>query len=153
MDKTVYVSQRKLCAKLCNDKRSVYYKDLIASKKGDQRALYKIVNNLFDKNKSSCTLPEHEDPKVLANSFNDFYINKVNQLRSNIPVPNQISYPNISTSFQGTVLYAFRPVSEAELRDILKSSGIKTSFHDKLPAKLLKQVIDELIPHLCTLVM
>ena len=152
MDKTVYVSQRKLCAKLCNDKRSVYYKDLIASKKGDQRALYKIVNNLFDKNKSSCTLPEHEDPKVLANSFNDFYINKVNQLRSNIPVPNQISYPNISTSFQGTVLYAFRPVSEAELRDILKSSGIKTSFHDKLPAKLLKQVIDELIPHLCTLV-
>ena len=38
------------------------------------------------------------------------------------------------------------------MRVILKSSGIKTSFHDQLPAKILKQVIDELIPHLLTLV-
>ena len=40
----------------------------------------------------------------------------------------------------------------AELSEILKSSGIKTSFHDILPAHLLKKVLDSLLPHFCFLV-
>ena len=150
-DKREYVSQRKLCANMCDEKRSVYLKNLIASKKGNQRALYSIVNNLFDKNKSSGILPEHEDSKVLANKFNNFYIDKVNLLRSKIPTTSPVSTYN-TWSFSGTMLASFRPTTETELRDILRSSGIKTSFHDILPANMLKQVIDELIPHLCTLV-
>ena len=137
---------------MCDEKRSAYYKNLIASKKGDQRALYSIVNRLFDKNKSTSTLPEHEDTKVLANTFNDFYIDKVDLLRSKIPLTNQNTIPNSTNSFRGTLFGSFKPVTETELRDILKTGGIKTSFHDKLPANILKQVIDELIPHLCTLV-
>ena len=62
------------------------------------------------------------------------------------------TFSSNSSSFNGTPLVSFSPVTETELRDILKKSGIKTSFHDKLPAKILKQVIEELIPHLCTLV-
>ena len=150
--KTEYISQRKLCTKMCEMKQADYYKTLIASKKGDQRALCSIVNCLFDKNKSSGILPEHEDAKSLANTFNDFYIDKVNKLRSKIPVSNQPSVSNDTGSFGGTKFDSFKPVTEAELRVILKSSGIKTSFHDNLPADILKQVIDDLIPHLCTLV-
>lgn len=151
-DKTEYVSQRKFCANMCNEKRCSYYKNLIASKKGDQRALYSIVNGLFDKNKSSCTLPEHNNPKELANTINDFYVNKVDTLRSKIPLSNHDYISSTTSNFNGTPLDSFRPVTEAELSDILNKSGIKTSFHDKLPAKILKQVIDELIPYLCTLV-
>ena len=151
-DKTEYVSQRKLCAKMCKEKRTAYYKNLIASKKGDQRALYSIVNRLFDKNKSSGILPEHEDAEVLANTFNNYYTDKVNLIRSKIPLVTPKSTSNVNSHFSGTMFASFRPTTETELRDILKSSGIKTSFHDKLPANILKQVIDELIPHLCTLV-
>lgn len=150
-DKTEYVSQRKLCARMYNDKHSSYFKNLIASKKGDQRALYSIVNGLFDKNTSSRILPEHNNPKELANSFNDFYVNKVSTLRSKIPLTNLSDFSE-TINFSGTPLVSFRPVTETELRVILKKSGIKTSFHDKLPAKILKQVMDDLIPHLCTLV-
>ena len=39
-----------------------------------------------------------------------------------------------------------------ELEHILRESGIKTAYHDILPAKLMKEVIDELLPHLCDLV-
>ena len=49
-------------------------------------------------------------------------------------------------------LSSFRPTSGAELSEILKSSGIKTSFHDILPAHLLKKVLDSLLPHFCFLV-
>ena len=150
VDKKAYVSQRKLCAKMCDEKRSTFYKDLIASKKGYQRALYSIVNRLFYKTKSSATLPEHNDASRLANTFNNFYSDKVNLLRSKIPLGE---YSNVSTvNFGGTLLDSFRPTTESELRDILKASGIKTSFHDKLPAHILKQVIEELLPYLCTLV-
>ena len=150
VDKNAYVTQRKLCAKMCVDKRSTYYKSLIASKKGDQRALYSIVNRLFDKNKSSVTLPEHSNASELANRFNNFYTDKVSKLRSKItPVDHT---PRINNNFSGTVLHSFRPTTESELREILKKSGIKTSFHDKLPANILKQVIEELLPHLCAII-
>ena len=150
VDKNAYVTQRKLCGKMCVDKRSTYYKSLIASKKGDQRALYSIVNRLFDKNKSSVTLPEHSNASELANRFNNFYTDKVSKLRSKItPVDHT---PRINNNFSGTVLNSFRPTTESELREILKKSGIKTSFHDKLPANILKQVIEELLPHLCAII-
>jgi hypothetical protein len=151
-DKRVYVSQRKLCASMSNEKRSSYYKNLIATKKGDQRALYSIVNRLFDKNKSSGILPEHKDATELANTFNDFYVDKVHLLRSKIPPVKQSSVSSSTSNFSGTLLDSFRPTTESELSGILRDYGIKTSFHDKLPANILKQVIDELLPHLCTLV-
>ena len=47
---------------------------------------------------------------------------------------------------------SFTPTDVPELREIIKTSGIKTAFHDILPAKILKQVIEELLPHICELV-
>ena len=46
----------------------------------------------------------------------------------------------------------FIPATVQELREILKTSGIKTSFNDVLPANILKQVIEELLPYLVDLV-
>ncbi len=38
----------------------------------DQKMLYKVVNEVLDKNKIRY-LPEHEDPIQLANEFNEYY--------------------------------------------------------------------------------
>ena len=150
-DKSLYVQQRKLCSKVCADKRSMYYSQQIESRAGDQRALFSIVNKLFDKTKSSCVLPQHTDAKELANTFNNFYINKVKKLRSDIPCSDHdTTYKN--TIYNGTRMDSFTPVTVEELSKILNESGIKTSYHDILPAKLLKEVIKELLPHLCELV-
>ena len=46
----------------------------------------------------------------------------------------------------------FAPTNVAELQEILKESGIKTSFQDILPASILKEVIDTLLPYICDLV-
>ena len=147
----LYVVQRDLCAKMALNKRTVYFHDLIESKRGDQRALFGIVNNILDKNKSRGVLPNCKNSIVLANRFNDFYLNKVKQLRSKIPVSNNI-LNHSGDIYNGPVLDCFRPTTVQELREILKTSGIKTSFNDILPANLLRQVIEELLPHLCDLV-
>ena len=147
-DKSLYVQQRQLCSNMCCEKRSSYFSELIKSKSGDQRALFSIVNKVFDKTKSSNVLPEHNNAKQLANSFNNFYVNKVNNLRSEIPA----SPTYLHRDYNGTMMDVLRPVTVEELQSIIKESGIKTSYHDILPAKILKQVIHELLPHLCDLV-
>ena len=151
IDKKLYVAQRELCVQMSSAKRSKYFSDKIESKRGDQRALFKIVNTLFDKNKSSGTLPQHSDSNELANKFNHFYLDKVQQLRHKIPQTN-FNRDQYSVRFNGTILDSFRPTTVDEIKGILKSSGIKTSFHDILPASVLKQVMDELLPHLCIMV-
>ena len=149
-DKTEYVRQRDLCAKMSKEKRKAYFHNLIESKRGDQRALFNTVNTIFGKNKSQKALPHHDDAKDLANSFNKFYLQKVEQLRSKIPLANENN--RTTSNFRGTIMDCFRPTTVQELRKILKESGIKTSFNDILPASVLKQVIEELLPHLCELV-
>lgn len=150
-DKKLYVSQRNVCAQMSKDKRSSYYNNLIESKRGDQRSLYNIVYNLCDKSNSRGVLPVHDNAKDLANSFNQFYMTKVKQIRSKIPLSNDNNHHNFII-FNGNTLHSFRPISVPELREILKVSGIKTSFSDILPATLLKTVIEELLPYLCILV-
>ena len=87
-DKLLYIAQRKKCAQLATSKRSMFYSNLIEKKRGDQNALFKIVSTLLDKQKTSGTLPEFRDPNVLANTFNDFYYNKVKKIRENIKPSN-----------------------------------------------------------------
>lgn len=149
-DKKLYVAQRDVCVNMCNEKRTKYYSDLIESKRGDQRALFNIVNNLCDKDKSLGVLPSHDDSKELADKFNEYYLNKVKQIRNKIPSTNY-NISNVS-DFCGVPLDFFRPTTVQEISEILKVSGIKTSFNDILPARILKQVIESLLPYLCELV-
>lgn len=150
-DKRAYFKQMHLCAKMSDGKRAKHHSNIIASKKGDVRGLFQVVNNIFDKNTSTGTLPLYDDAKELANSFNKFYIEKVEDLRCKIPLTDTVT-DSAQSDFNGIIMDAFRPTTETELGKILKNSGIKTSFNDILPAKVLKQVIDSLLPYFCTLV-
>ena len=148
-DKKAYTGQRELCANMSKQKRIEYFHNLIKSKRGDQRALFKTVNTISGSGKSQKVLPNHDNSKGLADRFNHFYLNKVAQLRTNIPS----TQTNVTDSaFSGTIMDCLRPATVQELRKILKESGIKTSFNNILPASLLQQVIEELLPHLCDLV-
>ena len=94
---------------------------MIFKNRGDQRALFKITNNLLDKTNSRGVLPNYENPTVLANKFNNYYINKVAMLRDAIPVSSSNVYNNLS-DFSGIVMTSFRLTSIQEIGDILKKS-------------------------------
>ena len=150
-DKKAYIEQRDKCIELSKDKRILYFNEIIKSNKGNMQALFRIANSIFDKNCSSHSLPQHNDAKNLADQFNTFYYEKVNKIRKQIPQTN-FDMEKYSKPFNGMPLSIFRPTTIAELSEILKSSGIKTSFHDILPAQLLKKVVDSLLPYFCFLV-
>ena len=150
VDKLPYLAQCKKCSALVISKRKKYYSDLISKCEGDQRSLFKIVSTVLDKRKSSGTLPQFENPKILANKFNDFYSNKVLQIRNKIPPSNLPC--DYRQNFNGEVMESFTPTTVAELRLIIKDWGIKTCSLDPLPNPIFKDIIEDLLPYLCDLV-
>ena len=47
----------------------------------DQKSLFKLVNDLLDRNKVRSS-HRHTDPIQLANDFNDYYINKIEDMQN-----------------------------------------------------------------------
>ena len=151
-DKKLYIAQRKKCAQLAHSKRSQYFSNLISECEGDQRSLYKVVSTVLDKGKNIRSLPSYENPVCLANKFNQFYKNKVAKIRNQIPPTTSQTATGVNDQFQGTILESFTPITVDELRTIIKPSKIKTSSEDAIPASLLKDIVEDLLPYLVDLV-
>ena len=52
---------------------------------GDQKKLFKIVDPLLGKNKTT-VLPEYSDPATLASTINTFFIDKIDEIRTEFPL-------------------------------------------------------------------
>ena len=87
-----------------------------------------------------------------ANRFNDFYVNKINEIRSKIPVCSPKVSSEDTKNFSGTTLNYFEPVTTNELRDIIKESKIKTCANDPVPTGILKNISDCLLPYFTQLI-
>ena len=144
-----YINQRNICAQLSVTKQQTYYSNLIETSSMNQNSLFNIVNNLLDKTKD-ISLPSHSEPTELANKFNTFYSDKVLKIRSVIPVVN--TKASESNLFSGEPLEHLEVTTLQELKQIINDSCIKTSVDDPLPARLLKSILDDILPFLCILV-
>ena len=157
-DRLAYINQRDNCAELGKIKRAGYYSNLIAKCNGDQKALYSVVSDLLDTKKVR-TLPLGDNEVELANKFNQFYMNKINNIRDSIPYScgnnnnsNEMFNKPDYKPFQGDSFDNFEPVTIDELKEIIKSSNTKTSCQDPLPQYVLNNILDSLLPYLCDLV-
>jgi hypothetical protein len=130
-------------------KQSVHYSKVIENAGNCQKSLFKIANNLLDKTKVK-VLPPYNDPKQLANDFNHYFVNKVKKIRTSIPKSTEMC--TYSRPFQGVRMDNFREVTEEEVKKIIQTSGIKTCAEDPIPAKLMQQSLDILLPVLTKLV-
>ena len=136
---------------MANEKKKQYYKKLTDSHKGDIRSLYKVVNRELDR-KQDDILPGSDDIPALSKQFNEFFNEKVQTIRANLPLSDYTSLKNTETVDSGSFLNEFTPCTEAEISNIIKESGIKCAPTDFLPESILKDNIDTIIPTLCNLV-
>ena len=104
----------------------------------------------MDKRKTTGILPQFNDSKTLANQFNNFYSNKVHQIRNKIK-PSALVH-DFRKNFSGIVMESFMPTTVDELRSVIKEMGIKTSGEDTLPGSLCKDIVEDLLPYFCDLV-
>ena len=118
----------------------------------DVKKVYKTVNKLTGDDIGS-VLPTHADSdsgkKKLADNMSDFFSNKIDNIRVEIPKENEkntavpiLDKPTTCTS----VLTNFSTVTPQELKNIIRSMNNKHNPNDPIPTWLIKECIDELSP-------
>ena len=152
-NKALYAAQRDACVDMAKEKRISFCKTSINDCKGNQGSLFKTIPKLLDA-KHPKVLPKHLDDKQLADDFNNFFVEKVSNIRSSIAastsskITSQTTIPNS----QSTELSEFRPSTTNEIADIVNKMTIKTSPADPIPASVYKHLVNDLIPHINILV-
>ena len=150
-DRINFVNARENTHKLSIEKQSQFYSSTIENAGNSQKALFSICKNLLDVRKSE-SLPSYSCPRVLAERFNSYFIQKIEIIRNNfIHKARPLQRESLDT-FGGNVMSNFEPVSPERLKKIVLSKPIRTSSEDPLPGFLTKQCIDQLIPALTLLV-
>ena len=127
-----------------------YYDGLLRNAEGDQKKLYNIVSSTLDSKSGIDVLPHHTSDSELAESFNNFYVDKVNKIRNSLP--SMEIDETMYIDFDGSTLEYFKQITVDELRDIIKESKIKTCPNDPLPSGLLGSVVECLLPYICHLI-
>ena len=136
---------------LCVEKQSQFYAKAIENCNNSHKELFSVCKNLLDQTKST-KLPTYGCPKVMATKFNNYFIDKIEKIRSSFVKESYKPYGTGIDTYNGRVLSEFQPISAEEVRKIILSKPIKTSQQDALPAKLFKPCVDELLPALTYLV-
>ncbi|VDI39827.1 Hypothetical predicted protein [Mytilus galloprovincialis] len=133
-------------SKLLLKSKKDYFSTKISEIEHDQKQLHCLTNDLMG-NRREIILPSHNDEKVLADKFCEFFVRKISAIRDNLTAKNDASSYNRDTmradiKFEGEPLRSLSPVSNDELRKIILAAPTKSCELDPLPTKLLKPCVN-----------
>lgn len=126
--------------------KSAHYTSIINEHSSDQRILFATVNKLLQK-PSEKRYPPSVDNSALANSFADFFINKIDKIHSKLVQRNIIVGPFRPIPLTFPVEFNnFREVSQEEVKVFACKPSSKSCVLDPLPAMVLKGCFLVLLP-------
>ena len=141
-DKEKFVNLRQQTTNQALKKKQNHYSKKIDECNGNGKSLYACVNKLLDIKQES-VLPSHNSDVELANRFQQYFTEKIRDIRK--AFPSVISSDECNES-GNHVLDRFEQATEDELRSIIASNGVNCSPEDPVPVQLLKNNIDVFIP-------
>ena len=147
VDWQAYKHQCQVVNEIILESKKTYYNNKVNSASGDQKSLFKIVNNMFH-NISQPLLPSHDSVDELVNRFADFFISKINRIRDDIrsrDTDNSSSADDTTQSCQIS-LNEFEPTNEEEVRKLINECPGKSSAVDPIPTSIVKKCLDALVP-------
>ena len=136
-----YKSLRKQTTDLAYVKKREYYTQKLAE--GNSKTMYSVVNKLLDK-KQNVVLPEAKSDKELADSFVNYFSDKINKIREKFKVLVRRTPTTLPVNV--TRLNEFERTTEEEIFYIVHTYGIKCSPEDPVPDKVLKGNLNIFIP-------
>ena len=152
-DKIAYKQACVDCTLLARTKKKETFSRMIEKSGNNPKSLYKLVNKALDR-KQEKSLPDYTlDMNQLATDFNNFFVDKIEKIRSEMNLTPDVSFESESSDIpQMSLMHEFSPTSVDEIKEIIAESGLKCSPADLLPQSLLKKNIDFLLPLLVDLV-
>ena len=147
-----YANQRAVIRNIIFESKMGYYSNLISEAGKDNKALFRSIDRLLHR-KAEKSFPTSSLAEDLANTFVTFFENKITRIR-NIPTPPEIPefFSSLDISTIDCELSNFSPTSNSELSKIACSVVQKSCCLDPLPATLLKEHFDLLLPSICRIV-
>ena len=118
-----YNDSRNKVVKMIEEAKSVYLKDKIESACGNQRKLWKTLNNLLGK-KSSSPLPSDDDDFHLAENFSNYFNEKIVRIRDTFVRSRSTENVNYSVQFSDRSndinnIFSFQTISLEELKVVI----------------------------------
>ena len=147
-DHLTYIkSQREVSVAITEAKTNYYNAQLSDCNYKD---MFKVVNTLLNNNK--CHLPDSTSPVNLANEFQDFFVNKVDNIRSEVDSINSGNCLPTDNKPLNCNMCSFDLVTVEELTRIINQCSSKSCDLDPMPTWLVKQHLPALIQILCRIV-
>ena len=146
-NKTIYKRYRNKFNKLTSVAKKQYYDREFSEHKSNLRYLWKLINEVINRNKLKPELPDHfkenetliTDPTEISNKFNEYFINVGPNLATKIPV-SDINFSNYLGERCLKSIF-LDPVTENEVEfEICKLKENKSCGHDEIPPKLVKNI-------------
>ena len=129
-----------------------YYSNLIDEAGNDNKSLFRTIDRLLHRKPEKC-LPSCSSATELANNFITFFENKIINIRCKLEAAEM---PDLFCTLDKLTLdcqlNAFSPTSIVELSEVARTVVSKSCSLDPLPAVLLKENFDMLLPTLCRIV-
>ena len=134
-----------------NDKTK-YYSNLISESNSNSKALFQTIDQLIHR-KPETHLPYAPSPLHLANQFGDFFHFKIFNIGDGLlPVEVPAYFSSLDTVPIVCHLDTLTPVTIEELSKIAPVVGSKSCTIDSIPASLLRENLDLLLPILSQIV-
>ncbi len=142
-----FTRQRNHVSTIMHKARTGFYRSKIQENSGDQKTLFRMIKSLCGQDQDT-PLPPHECVSTLAEEFGSFFISKIEDIRVKLDSSTEIRPELASDSINVDVnpLSEFKPLNDAEIRDLLMKSATKSCTLDPIPTSLLKDCIDTLLP-------
>jgi len=132
-----------------------FYSSVIEQNSSNQSVLFSTVDKLLNLS-GPPKLPSHTNVVDLANSFGDFFIQKVQDIRNGLPLPviedGLDAYIEFTNSNSRHELESFMPTTTEELSKLLGKVCTKSCILDPIPDKVMKDCVDNLLPIIATIV-
>ena len=149
-DRRAYRDLRSKATALAKEKKEACYVKKIQEASSKPKELFKVIKTLTDKEKV-VILPKGNSDAELANNFLQYFKNKIFKIRESFKVPD--SKRCMSQLPRNLIpLSLFEEATEDEVRSIVMSFTVKSSPEDPLPANVLKENLDVLLPYWVILV-
>ena len=149
-DRDAFHELRKKTTVLARETKEQFYIKKIQEATNKPKELFKVINTLTDKEKVSI-LPKANSDSELANDFLHYFKNKISKIRESFS-DNTSKSPKGHLPENIKYLCTLEEATEDEIRSIVKSFGVKSSPEDPIPAKVLIDNIDLLLPYWLILV-
>ena len=145
-DRELYVYQCSVANNLITSLKSDYYTSIINEHAADQRVLFKTVNKLLQQSTEK-HYPLSPDNVTLANSFADFFMNKIDKIHCVLnerqaTIGSSPTVSNVCTS----EFREFIEVSQDDVKEYVSKPSRKSCDLDPLPARVFKICSNLLLP-------